>query len=116
MNPNEQLLQFYIKQSNMISNRIENLYQNLDELRSRISNLYDKKKEDDKNNDDKNNDDNKKEDDNKKDNININNWQNLNTTKCDIHSKPSVSLNDFFYSVKKKDIGDNSLNPFDSAE
>ena len=99
MNHNEQLLQFYIKQSNMISNRIEHLYQNLDELRTRISNLCEINK-----------------DDNKKDNIN--NSQNIATTKIDIASNPSVSLNEFLYSIKKEkeESGDNSLNPFDNTE
>ena len=101
MSRNEQLFQFCIKQSNIISNRIEYLYQNLDDLRSRISNLYDT------NNDDKNKDDN-----------NINNSQHLTTTKVDIVSKPSVSLNEFLYSIKKEkeESGDNSLNPFNDAE
>ncbi len=105
MSSNDQLLQFYIKQSNMILNRIEHLYQNLDELRSRISNLGEINK-----------------DDNKKDNIN--NSQNIATTKIDIASNPSVSLNDFLYSIKKEkeekdekeESGDNSLNPFNDAE
>jgi len=107
MSRNEQLLQFYIKQSNIMSNRIEYLYQNLDELRSRISNLYDT------NNYDKNKYDN-----------NINNSQNLTTTKVDIVSNPSVSLNKFLYSIKqekeekeeKEESGDNSLNPLNNAE
>jgi hypothetical protein len=97
MSQKEQLLQFYIKQSNIISNRIEYLYQNLDELRTRISNLYE------------NNTDNC---DNK------NNLQNITTTKVDIASNPSVSLNEFLYSVQKEkeEYGDNSLNPFNAAE
>ncbi len=101
MSRNEQLFQFCIKQSNIISNRIEYLYQNFDDLRSRIGNLYDT------NNDEKNKDDN-----------NINNSQHLTTTKVDIVSKPSVSLNEFLYSIKKEkeESGDNSLNPLKDAE
>jgi hypothetical protein len=38
---NDDLLQFYIRQYQITSNRIEYLYQNLDELRSHINYLYD---------------------------------------------------------------------------